>query len=124
MDDLAAADDLIEQIEWGNISNESLLSPIVADGPFSDPSPDYVLEIQNLLMDDNDNPVLESPSDSSAKEFCDKFLADILVGQDQQDPNSFGEPAVDSPLNQDKKGDPAVDYPASRKSTRYRLNLF
>ncbi|KAI9073409.1 hypothetical protein K1719_044642 [Acacia pycnantha] len=121
MDDPAAADDIIEQIEWGNISNESLLSPIVADGPSSDPSHDYMLEIQNLLMDDDDNPILESPSDSGAKEFCDKFLADILVDQDQPDPNSSGEPAVDSTLDQDK-GEPAVDYPASRKSTRMMRN--
>ncbi|XP_054796533.1 bZIP transcription factor 60 [Prosopis cineraria] len=118
MDDLAFVDDdLIKQIDWGNISNESMLSPVVVDGPFSDPSPDYMLEIQNLLMDDDDNPVSESPTDFSTKEFCDKFLADILVDQVQQDPKPSGEPAIDSPLDQDNDA-PVVDDPAIKKRAR------
>ncbi|XP_028765805.1 bZIP transcription factor 50 [Neltuma alba] len=123
MDDLAVADDdLIDPVDWGHISNESSLFPVVADGPFSDPSPDYMLEIQNLLMDDNDNPVSESPSDFSAKEFCDKFLADIPVGQVQQDPKPSGEPAVDSPLDPDKNSVPAAEDPVFKKRTRKMRN--
>ncbi|KAF7829453.1 bZIP transcription factor 60 [Senna tora] len=121
MDDLEFVDDdIVGQIDWGDNFDDNLFPSVIANAPpSSDPSRDsYICEIENLLMDDNG---AESPSESDAKDYCDKFLADILVGEVEEDSSPSAKDVIDAVLDTDKV-DAAADEHFSKKRTRKMRN--
>ncbi|KAI4336670.1 hypothetical protein L6164_015167 [Bauhinia variegata] len=93
-------DDIVGQINWDGLFDElpAIPSPgigFIADGygdgdgssnlnlPPSEVSVSpcsWIDEIENLLMDDTfPVPLLEGPADSTSKEYCNNFVAEVLV---------------------------------------------
>lgn len=125
MDDLQFEDDdIVGLIDWSNIVDDNLSPQVFDDGPLSGPSPDsHFVEIENLLMEDNDDHVAEAHSDSNAKEYCDKFLADLLVDDVEEDSSPSVKDGGDAGLDMGKI-DATPDDHISKKRTRYYSVFF
>lgn len=105
-------------------------SSTVEDAP-SNSSPDWIGEIETILMKDDDvngNQVDSDSGEPTNGEYYEKFLADILVNSPSTDADSNAsadsekEKLDRSPLNDDDDDDAAdadADDPISKKRRRY-----
>lgn len=107
-------------------------SSTVEDAP-SDSSPDWIGEIETILMKDDDvngNQVVPDSVEPTNAEYYEKFLADVLVDSPSTDAGSNAsadsekEKLDRSPLNDDDDddddaADADADDPISKKRRRY-----
>ncbi|KAJ7967021.1 bZIP transcription factor 60-like [Quillaja saponaria] len=110
-------DDIIDQIDWDNLldgfpSVTDLFQeehPVVADGssdgPIAKASPNSVCsgspltigDIENLLMEDDDHKVSSESSDS--REYCETFLADLIVESPDNGHGDVADALIDNDSN-------------------------
>jgi hypothetical protein len=149
--DFPEDEDFIGRIDWGSLFDElpegtnslfPIESPVLTDSSsaeaLSNPSPgpvsSWIGEIETILMKDDDD---EKVSAEPSKEFCDNFLADVLLdspgevsGEVDKDSSTAsddgnGDWGKENVLNNDKDGysQDDADDSHSKKRRRYHSSF-